>query len=217
MPVRRTQHESIHSQYLYTIGVIGQQKEPIKYGITTFFLPCYRCARRQRIRSIGETFPVPPQMLGNGDTSYNQPIQQSTVQKVDTKSIQKPGRTPQLLTRQCNRTGERLCPSLFIFSLSTFNLQSQSPHKRHVLHLLRILWLLPRYRQQNPPHGANDFTWSIRERNQHHISALDAQGMTRCSVSSSGFWTCPPTASKVFANTPRSRSGHLPEVDRYIQ
>jgi len=28
--------------------------------------------------------PVPLQMLGNGDTSYNQPMQQSTVQKVDT-------------------------------------------------------------------------------------------------------------------------------------
>jgi len=58
----------------------------------------------------------------------------------------------------------------------------------------------------------------IREWNQHHIAALDKYGMARCSVCDSNANSEPPSpASMSFANSPRSPSGHLPEVDRYIQ
>jgi len=87
--------------YLYTNGVIGLTETTDRSMQSQ--LSCSHVIdmpRRNEPDQSEKVSPIPLHMLANGNTTYNQPIQQSTMQKVDTY------RKLDELHRQCNRVGE---------------------------------------------------------------------------------------------------------------
>jgi len=125
--------------------------------------------------------PVSLHMLANGNTSYNQPIEQSTVQEVDTYRNLDELHSSFPASKTEPEKDRVILSSSSPFPLLTYNLNqitndmsstSSEPYDFSLDTATKIRLMGPMTSHEH-----------IRGWNQHHIAALDTHGMTRCSIS----------------------------------
>jgi len=168
--------------HLYTNGVLGlteRTDRSMKSHLSSSHV--INVPRGNEPDQSEKLSPVPLHMLADRDTSCNQPMLQSTVQKVDTYR-----NLDELHSSfPASATGtERDCGILS--SSSPF-----PPFNYNLNQLTNDMSSTSSESYDFSPDTASKIRFigpitlheHIREWNQHHIAALDAHGMTRCSVS----------------------------------
>jgi len=125
--------------------------------------------------------PVPLHMLANGNTTYNQPIQQSTVREVDIYRNLDEFHSSFLASKTEPEKDCVLLSSSSPFPPLNYNLNhltndmSSTYSEFYDFSPDTVIKIRLMGTMTSQKHN--------REWNQHHIAALDAHGMTRCSVS----------------------------------